>query len=127
MCLSGNPDFRGGSGRRHLRCSGMGYDLYITRAEEWFESESAPISQQEWEAFARGRSELRRSESIRDGDAPAYVWAELPDEETVAFFWSDGRIVLRGVTDESQASTVVILAAALNANLIGDDGENYSP
>jgi hypothetical protein len=29
----------------------MGYELHITRAMDWLDSASSPISQQEWEAF----------------------------------------------------------------------------
>ncbi len=29
----------------------MGYDLHITRAENWFESEKRPIKMEEWKQY----------------------------------------------------------------------------
>lgn len=34
----------------------MGYDFYITRAANWFESETDPISRSDWEELAARRS-----------------------------------------------------------------------
>jgi hypothetical protein len=37
----------------------MGYAFHITRADNWFDSEDAPISQDEWERLAGGFPGLR--------------------------------------------------------------------
>jgi hypothetical protein len=37
----------------------MGYDVHITRAEDWTESESAPIGLDEWLRYVAGDHEMR--------------------------------------------------------------------
>jgi hypothetical protein len=36
----------------------MGYNLHITRAERWTESEQCPIGRAEWQAFVENRGDL---------------------------------------------------------------------
>lgn len=95
----------------------MGYELHITRAERWYESEDHPISEEEWESFARNDPSL-----VLDGTVYGHVCA---DGETVSLRWSGGEILVKGVRGRKAAAGLVRMAEALGARLLGDDGEVY--
>lgn len=59
----------------------MGYDVHITRAEDWSENEDAPISLEEWERFVDGDPELRPDP---DNGMPMAVWTAHPDTELLS-------------------------------------------
>ncbi len=50
----------------------MGYDLHITRAENWLDSEAMPISLDEWSAYVAADPEMRM-----DGYAEAEVDGQI--------------------------------------------------
>ena len=118
----------------------MGYDVHITRAQEWFESERAPITLEEWLACVREDPELRLEHAVRastaDGDAlevelPGLAawtaWSRHAEPDAVVHLWhSDGCIDCRGIDDEVTAKLYRI-AQSLGARVVGDDGEEYGP
>ncbi|NUT92663.1 MAG: hypothetical protein HOY78_11650 [Saccharothrix sp.] len=104
----------------------MGYDLHITRAEAWYDSEHAPIPQEEWERFARERPELTvdgwaysRSEV---GCRP--IFACTVGDVVVSLLWNAGEVVVSGATTEA-ATGLRWVAEGMGARLVGDDGEAY--
>ena len=110
----------------------MGYDLHVTRASEWLDAEEHPLPEAEWLALVERDSELRRdmaSHYDRKGPNGTIVrlhpveWLGDATGDTV--FWYDkGEITTKNPTDEAIAKLKEI-AAALSANLFGDDGEEY--
>jgi hypothetical protein len=89
----------------------MGYDVHITRAASWTDSERAPIALDEWLAYARHDPDFELDEdAVMFGD----VW----------FDYRAGRIVVKN-PDEDIVEKMVRVARALGANVQGDDRERY--
>jgi len=116
----------------------MGYALHITRAGHWTESDSQPIPLDEWKAFVAADPDMRLDRAaeapVPDGSAIRYendglaVWTGYSrhgEQSNSAWFdWSDGRVVVK-TPDEEIVEKMVSIARALNANVLGDDGECY--
>lgn len=94
----------------------MGYELHITRADSWLDSEDHPISQEEWEAFARDEPSL-----FLDGTVYGHVCV---DGATVSLDWRGGQIAIKGVRSTKAAVALVPFAKTLGARLQGDDGDD---
>jgi hypothetical protein len=117
--------------------SGMGYDVHITRAEHWVESDSAPISLDEWLGYVAGDPEMRLdnfAEAEVEGHVLRYeneglaVWTAYSGhglKGNMAWFdYRDGRVVVKNPDDEILGKMRRI-ASALRAKVIGDEGERY--
>ena len=116
----------------------MGYSLHITRAEEWFESEHAPITLDEWLDCVRDDRELRLEQTARTAlsggevlemDLPGLAvwtaWSRHDESNAMVYFWhSEGCVDSRGVDDEVVGKLYQI-AQRLGARVFGDDGEEY--
>ncbi|HEX7168334.1 MAG TPA: hypothetical protein VF230_15245 [Acidimicrobiales bacterium] len=99
----------------------MGYDLHLTRAEEWFDSELVPIPEPEWNAIAR--SALQVSTHYAAGEAsPVYQFEDSADSPTMQ--WGHGQVTVWGA-GETDIAALVALAERLDARLMGDDSETY--
>jgi hypothetical protein len=105
----------------------VGYELHITRAADWFDSAEDPITQHEWEAFADGHPDMRPRGTIEfaDADAQPVFGHTCADGTVVSLWWYQGRIDIAGVRTKLAQNTLAPMAEALNARLVGDDGEQY--
>jgi hypothetical protein len=111
----------------------MGYDLHITRAKLWFNSEDDPITLDEWKAYVAGDPEMTLEGEIegRSSDSRiAYknsglaVWTK--DFGRVGWFdHRKGKISVKN-PDREVALKMLDVAKALNAGLVGDEGEDYT-
>jgi hypothetical protein len=101
----------------------MGYDLHITRAEDWADNEESPISAEEWLAAAAADPELR----LGSPNGPYFAdWVDLrTGAERGWLDWSDGDIFTKH-PDRALLGKMLELAARLGARVQGDDGELYS-
>jgi len=112
----------------------MGYDLHITRADNWFESDEKPISLTEWKDIINKDQSLRMdgvAETVLpDGTTMRYendgltIWLSGTDDEHYYFDFRNGEIVLKN-PDDYVIEKMKELAIKLNARVIGDDGEEY--
>ena len=116
----------------------MGYDLHITRANEWFEACESPIELQEWLAYIESDDEMRLdgfSEAkvkgkvvLRYENEGLAVWtaySQLSEDGTGAWFdYQNGCIVVKN-PDEEMIAKMKAIAAHFTARVIGDDGEEY--
>jgi len=105
----------------------MGYELHITRAEDWVESLDDPIAEQEWRDYADNAAQLSVNGSIGLGgtaESPVYA-LEADGSAPLALWWCDGRIEVAGVAGESAVPAVLAVARHLRATVQGDDGETY--
>ncbi len=115
----------------------VGYDVHITRAQHWTESESNPITLDEWLAYIAGDAEMRLdnfAEAAVGGDTLRYdndglaVWAAFSghglDGNMAWFDYRHGAVVVKNPNEEILGKMIRI-AAALHANVIGDEGEFY--
>ncbi|ROR46495.1 hypothetical protein [Kitasatospora cineracea] len=80
----------------------MGYDVHITRRENWWDEEGQDISTAEWEVLV----------------------ATDPSLVMVPMWWNAGRIVSKNPSD-AVIATMCRVAKELDARVQGDDGEYY--
>ena len=116
----------------------MGYDLHITRTDEWFDSESSPVTVEEWRAYVAADSEMAMpgyAEAKGEGHVLRYenedlavwtVYSKHGKDGNMAWFDDrDGRIVVKN-PDQEIIAKMTAIARHLRANVFGDDGESYS-
>ena len=107
----------------------MGYELHITRASDWMDSEEYPIAFDEWIAFARGCPGLREDgylDLVDVGRQPGFTW-NSPGGGAVGLHWYEGSVTLSGAhAPDVDRASLADLAVERAANLVGDDGEHYT-
>ncbi|PJN12357.1 hypothetical protein CG723_04710 [Streptomyces sp. CB01635] len=107
---------------------GMGYELHMTRASDWLDSEERPISLRDWLEFAHNSAALRQEGHLdlhSVGRQPVFTWGSL-DSVAVGLHWCEGRVILSGAHAPGvDLVGLADLAAELSAKLIGDEGEQY--
>jgi hypothetical protein len=96
----------------------MGYDLHITRKENWSDDDGAPITPDAWLAVLDADPELSRATDAGD-DTLAGAW-----NGRTLFWFDDGEITCKN-PDEPVIRKMVAIAQRLGANVQGDDGERY--
>lgn len=115
----------------------MGYELRITRKENWFDEGGLEISLDEWTAYVRSDPEMRLDGfaetptpdggAARAVDESLAVWTahEEVDAGGGPWMWRfEGNVVSKGVT-LATIRKMWRIAQALDAKLVGDDGEEY--
>ena len=123
--------------------------VHITRAGHWLDAARHPIPQEEWESFANGRGDFDKIDYTRLADSvtlsdpkitKSKTWPQIRDHfwrlsdyshlcsdgTRVNLSWQGGEIRVEEVTSEQAASEIAAIAVALDANLMGEDGERYS-
>ena len=106
----------------------MGYELHITRAENSYDSEVAPILLAEWLGYAANSPLLAEREWIQwtdIGRVPVFAYAR-GDGAAISLALDGAQIRVKGVLDDVGELELVKIAEDLQANLIGDDGERYT-
>lgn len=116
----------------------MGYDVHITRAENWTESEAKPITLAEWSAYVDSDPEMRvdgaaeattaMGETLRYENEGIAVWTAYSGHDTagnmVWFDYRDGCIVVKN-PDKEIRRKMYSIASVLGALVQGDEGELY--
>ncbi|MFD5922551.1 hypothetical protein ACFVYP_38395 [Kitasatospora sp. NPDC058201] len=104
----------------------MGYDLHITRRENWWDREGEHIRAVEWDAAVTADPCLVAvplPEGCQERVAETVLWRNgKPYGE--ALWWRAGRVVAKHPSD-ALVVTMCRLAKALEARVQGDDGEYY--
>jgi len=117
----------------------MGYELHITRSNDWVDSERNPISLKEWLAFVESNGEFRHDgyaeattpdgEIIRVENEGLSVWTKYSkhgEEGGMAWFdYREGRIVVKS-PDEEIIRKMCDVAKSFGAKVQGDEGEVYN-
>jgi hypothetical protein len=98
----------------------MGYDIDITRAPWLFAARHFPIRAEEWLAFGAARPDLRLHVAP-DGTNGWFEWGEAE-----SFFWGSGCGRAKHPSDETLRG-MMAAATALDAWVMGEDGERYFP
>ncbi len=108
----------------------MGYELYITRARSWLETEAAPIPEAEWNAVIISDPELEISledyyDRTKDGVIqrvqPA-IWKIHPDR--VPFWYGDGAINTKS-PDKATICKMAQISQKLRARVLDEADEEY--
>lgn len=107
----------------------MGYDLHITRAEEWAESQDHPITRAEVDALVHKDPELRWVSEIRatisGSEETLVIYGDFIEwNRGYPFRYWEGALTYKN-PDEPAMLKLIQLAGALNARVVGDDGEEY--
>jgi len=101
----------------------MGWEVHMTRADHWPDSDQRPITADEWLTAVAADPELR----IDPTNGPYFaVWfgpCSYPDGGW--FDWADGCVSTKH-PDRAILGKLLQLAAKLGAVVQGDDGELYS-
>lgn len=97
----------------------MGYDLHITRAEDWANKDENPISAQEWLELIKDDPEL--IPSPKNGEY-FVIWRGTVQYPETWFDWQDGDIYTKN-PDKATLWKLFQMAQRLRAQLQGDDGE----
>ncbi|MGC4868101.1 hypothetical protein ACLQ3B_22020 [Micromonospora sp. DT53] len=105
----------------------MAYELHITRAEEYYESEEHPIALEEWLSYAESSAALRAGGWLGSDDdrQPIYQYT-CTDGSVVVLTWSEGAIDIKGQFGGDAYQEFGRIGRDLQANLQGDDGERYT-
>lgn len=100
----------------------MGYDLHITRAENWCLNEGKEISAEEWLKVIEEDTELR----LASNDGPyAALWDGPSKYHPEAWLdWWRGNIYTKN-PDKAIVEKMIQIAKLLRARVQGDDGEFY--
>ncbi|MGN6505181.1 MAG: hypothetical protein ACTHM6_06410 [Tepidisphaeraceae bacterium] len=96
----------------------MGYDLHITRKENWSDEEGELITSSEWVGVLDSDPELSRATDTGDDTLAGALKGET------VFWFDNGEITCKN-PDESIIQKMVQIAERLGANVQGDDGERY--
>jgi|HubBroStandDraft_2_1064218.scaffolds.fasta_scaffold429235_1 hypothetical protein len=116
-----------------LQFQPVGYDLHITRADNWPHSAENPIAEVEWLALVHSDPTLhvepRDHLRLRDPDTGALrvlhpvIWVG-PDGDDVPFWYDKGEITTKNPS-EATVAKMKALAKQLRARVLGDDDEEY--
>lgn len=100
----------------------MGYDLYITRADDWKENDRAPITAAEWMALVRADPTLTPDPLL----GPYFVrWTGPSRHDDPWLDWRDGNVFSK-YPDSALLRKMVAVADRLGARVQGEDGEPYT-
>lgn len=116
----------------------MGYDVHITRKEQWFDEEGPTISLDEWKAFVRSDPEMRLDgfaeaimgdgSTLRVESEGMAVWTVYSGNEkdgNMAWFsFFDGDVRVKN-PDPEILRKMWTIAERLGAKVQGDEGEVY--
>ena len=99
----------------------MGYDLHITRADSWLDSNRVPISPEEWLEVVDADPELKLA-----GYNGEYftLWSGSSRHEEPWFNWWEGNVETKN-PDPPIIAKMIRLATQLGAKVQGDDEEIY--
>jgi hypothetical protein len=100
----------------------MGYDLHISRAEDWSDNADAPITLGEWTAIATADADLVLDRENGEG---FYLVRGLREDGGDAWFdWFDGDVFTKN-PDRATLAKMLELADRIDGKVQGDDGELY--
>ncbi|SDK75500.1 hypothetical protein [Microbulbifer yueqingensis] len=116
----------------------MGYDLHITRKDNWSDYAGPLISLAEWEQYVHGDPSMRMDNSaegktaegsvIRVQSDGLAVWTAYsghePGGNMAWFYYRDGNISVKN-PDEEILGKMIAVARSLEARVQGDEGEYY--
>lgn len=106
----------------------MGYDLHIVRTIHWSDSSSDPITKAEVDRLMASDPSLSWSASdhsdMQESDATIVRYFYIKWNGDSVFWWYRSEIIGKNPT-EQQIVKLAQIAQALNARLLGDDGERY--
>jgi|ERR1017187_1229161 hypothetical protein len=106
----------------------MAYDLHVVRSADWTDTSSSPITKSDIDALVDGDLELDWSSAdfveMADQNGSVTRFYMIMWNGTPSFWWYRGQLLCSS-PDDAQLTKLVRIASALNARVVGDDGEGY--
>lgn len=112
----------------------MGYDVHITRKQEWLDEDGPRILEDEWQAYVASDPEMvitgfaeattPQAETIRVTHPLLTEWRGHSSHLPIWFSYFSGNLVVKNPDEECLAKMRQI-ATRLNARVQGDEGEFY--
>jgi hypothetical protein len=103
----------------------MGYELHITRADDWFKNSDNQITADEWLELLGKDPELKQA-GIEQYGPYFVVFAHVSDPAKSSWLsWFDGNIESKFPTSR-MIKKMISLSKQLGAKVQGDDGEVYT-
>ena len=99
----------------------MGYDLHVTRSEDWSRPVGGEITPAEWSQLVEADPQLRRDEQ---SGPHAVVWTDDAGSLRGWFDWYQGSIFTTN-PDQATVSKLLEFASHFGARVQGDGGELY--
>jgi hypothetical protein len=99
----------------------MGYDVHITRADNWAENQGFEISTEEWLNLVQEDHELI---PMPENGKYFVIWHGTTKYPETWFNWSNGNIDTKA-PDKATFHKMLQIALKLNAKVQGDEGELY--
>lgn len=108
------------------------YEVHITRTEDWVDSESGPITLDEWKAVVDADVDLSMASIVRM-TGPTRVplreawladWKDAAGDVLCVFRYTKGRVTV-GDPSEAAIAKMKVIAKALNAKVRGGDGKHF--
>ncbi len=100
----------------------MGYELHITRAESWVDSQEDPITADEWLAYVAKDEEL----TFFAENGPYFaVWNGTGASAQSWLDWSDGQLYTKN-PGRRELIKMLQIARYFSAKVRGDEDEIYS-
>ena len=114
----------------------MGYDVHITRAENWLNSQHHPVLESEWLGLVSADETLEvdalsySGRDSADGTSKRQhpvIWLAHtdPQGDHPNFWYKDGRI-FRKNPDDPTLKKMIEIAHKLDARVLGDEEEEYA-
>ncbi|MEU9742624.1 hypothetical protein AB0E12_25915 [Micromonospora chersina] len=105
----------------------MGYEIHISRAEKYYDSEEDAIALEEWLSYTERNPALRASGwlGLEEDRQPTFEYT-CADGSLVSLTWFEGGINVKGHFDSDPYREFGALAEDLRANLQGDGGKRYT-
>lgn len=101
----------------------MGWEIHITRAEHWADSDKLPITTEEWLALVKDDPEL--TIDPRDNGPYCALWlSHWLDGDHPWFNWFNGALKTKH-PDRKTLGKALQIARRFGARVQGDDGEVY--
>ena len=98
----------------------MGYDLHITRAQDWSQTSGQEITEAEWRSIIDEDPSLTPSSDLGEGCAS---W-KTPYGAAGWLCWSNGQLYSKA-PDPEMLGKMLDIAKQLGAHVQGDEGELY--
>lgn len=112
----------------------MGYDVHITRRQEWSDESEPRILESEWEAYVSTEEQMvitgfaectsPQGETIRITQPLLTEWRGHSSGHTVWFSYFEGNVSVKN-PDEETLEKMRQVASSLKAFVQGDEGERY--
>src|SRR5438552_7834087 len=110
----------------------MGYDVHITRKNDWFDEDGPLITEEEWRAYVASDSEMvmsgvaehtnAKGEMIRLTHLLLTEWRRHSGSSVDWFSYFEGSLTVKNPDDECIAKMRQV-AGKLRARVVGGDGE----